>query len=165
MLPIRIQFYLDDFLIQSRSERLAHQDLATTIQVLEAHGFSVNLRKSHLELTMRIQHLGDIIDTIESKIYFSLDRLSSLRPLVRSVTSGDCVPLLSLSQLLGKMVSCIGIVPWSWLNCRALQWFLLPYQEHHLSSSHRAVLSAKVTQSLLWWVSLSYHHGEGIQGN
>lgn len=63
-LPIRVQFYLDDILIQSRSKALARKDLATTMQVLQDHGFSINHAKSHLEPSTRLLHLGAVIDTV-----------------------------------------------------------------------------------------------------
>ncbi|XP_034289304.1 uncharacterized protein LOC117675085 [Pantherophis guttatus] len=153
-LPIRMQFYLDDLLIQSTSVQAAHQDLATTLRVLREHGFSVNLAKSLLNPATRIQHLGAVIDSKESRVYLSQDRLSSLRSLVRSVTAGKGSSLASLSKLLGKMVSCIGIVPWAHLHCRHLQWFLLPYQKRQLGISPRVVrLPPKVLKSLQWWNS------------
>ncbi|XP_034272360.1 uncharacterized protein LOC117664969 [Pantherophis guttatus] len=153
-LPIRMQFYLDDLLIQSTSVERAHHDLDTTLWVLRSHGFSVNLAKSHLMPSTRIQHLGAIIDLKESRVYLSQDCLSSLRSLVRSVMAGKGSSLASLSQLLGKMVSCIGIVPWAHLHCRQLQWFLLPYQKRQLGTSLRIVrLPPKVLRSLQWWNS------------
>lgn len=59
-----------------------------------------------------------------------------------------------LSQLLGKMVLCIGIVPWAWLHCRALQWLLLLYQRTHQSTSAcKILIPPKVRLSLCWWSS------------
>lgn len=47
------------------------QDLETTIRVLRSHGFSINMVKSHLVPTTHIQHLGAVIDTVQSKVYLS----------------------------------------------------------------------------------------------
>lgn len=80
-LPVRVQFYLDDILIQSGSEPQARRDLAITIQVLQDHRFSINMAKSHLVPTNRLLHLGAVINTVESKVYLSQERQSSLREL------------------------------------------------------------------------------------
>lgn len=124
---IWVQFYLDDLLILSSSEDLARRDLNYILQVLRDHSFSINKPKSHLIPQTCIQHLGVIIDTVKSRVYLSPEHLASLRLLVRKERTGIPITLL-LSQLLGKMISCIGIVPWAHLHCRAQQWFLLPYQ-------------------------------------
>ncbi|XP_013917950.1 PREDICTED: calcineurin subunit B type 1 [Thamnophis sirtalis] len=59
--PVRIICYLDDILLMSVSRQRACQDLNATIHALQQHDFSVNLEKSHLEPTSRIQHLGSRI--------------------------------------------------------------------------------------------------------
>lgn len=50
-LPICIQCYLDDTLIQPASDPQAREDLRITIQVLQDNGFFLNTMKSHLSPT------------------------------------------------------------------------------------------------------------------
>lgn len=133
-LPVCIQFYLDDILIQSSSESRARQDLDTTIQVLQSHGFSVNHSKSHLIPTMRLLHLEAIIDTVESRIYLSPNRQSSLKDLAVRAQLDHASSLLLLCQLLGKMVSCFGITPWARLHSRALSGF--SFHSNELGAAH-----------------------------
>lgn len=128
-LPIRIQFYLDDILIQPSSISNAHQDLSTTIHVLQRHGFSINWAKSHLTPSTSLQHLGAVIDMIASTVSLSLDCQTSLRTLAQRCVTDHSSTVLGLSRVLGKMVSTFGIVPWSHLHSRELQWFLLPHQK------------------------------------
>lgn len=152
--PVQIQFYLDDILNQSSSESQAWQDLRVTIQVLHDHGFSVNRAKSHLIPKTCLLHLGAIIDMVASKVYLSLDRQASLKELVIHVLEDRTSFLFLLSQLLGKMVSCFGIIPWARLHNRALQWYLLPFQRSCQSTSLTCVVVLPVVLvSLSWWRS------------
>lgn len=104
------------------------QDSAIAIQVLQSHGFTLNEEKSLLRPTTRILHLEAVIDSVRGQVYLSSDRQASIKDLVTQILSQWSVPLLLLSQLLGKMISCIAIVPWARRHTRPLQWFLLPFQ-------------------------------------
>lgn len=112
---VRVQCYLDDILIQCSSPLRATENLQVTIQVLQDHGFSINFKKSHLALTNRLQHLGVVIDTIPCEVSLSQECQTSLQALENWILT-KAVPLALLSQLLGKMVSCISIVPWARLH-------------------------------------------------
>lgn len=72
-IPIRIQFYLDDILIQSSFMHAARSDLSTTSQILQSHGSSINWDKNHLTTSTSLQHLGVVIDTVASTVSLSLD--------------------------------------------------------------------------------------------
>ncbi|XP_060541827.1 uncharacterized protein LOC132710188 [Pantherophis guttatus] len=152
--PLRIQFYLDDILLQSSSLRAVRQDLATTIRIFQDHGFSVNWSKSHLVPTTCLQHLGAVINTVTSTVSLSVDRQTSLCSMALRCISERSSSLLGLSCLMGKMVSTYDIVPWSRLHSRELQWFLLPHQKNRSSTSLRRVsLPPAVISSLRWWTS------------
>ncbi|XP_039195028.1 uncharacterized protein LOC120306250 [Crotalus tigris] len=87
-------------------------------------------------------------------VYLSPDHQVSIRILVRHVQHDRVVPLITLSQLLGKMISCISIVPWARLHSRALQWFHLLFQRRKLTSSNRKVrVSPLILKCLHWWTS------------
>lgn len=62
------------------------------------------------------------------------------------------VPLVLLFQLLGKMISCLAIVPWVRLHSRPLQWLLLPSQRASLSNAIASIkVPLGVLRSLEWW--------------
>lgn len=86
------------------------QDLQTTIQTLQEHGFLVNFEKSHLVPTTHLLHLGEVIDTRLREVFLSQNLRDSLVDLVTQIQKERMVPVFLLSQLLGKMISCIAIV-------------------------------------------------------
>lgn len=149
--PIRLQCYLDDILIQSSSMVQAHSDLQLTIQTLQAHGFSINWEKCQLSLATSITHLEAVINTLRSEVFLSQDHRDSIRNLVSQVRALRRVPLLLLSQLLGKMISCLAIIPWAHCHTRALQWLLLPSQRSgRYNTGNRIRVPTRILQSLDW---------------
>ncbi|XP_058020134.1 uncharacterized protein LOC131188700 isoform X1 [Ahaetulla prasina] len=158
--PIRIQAYLDDILVQSVSHRQAIEDLRETILCLQTHGFSINMGKSHVIPTNRLLHLGAVIDTLKGQVFLSPDRLQSIKDLVVQIRSQRRVPLALLSSLLGKMISCIEVVPWARFHARPLQWFMLPFQRSGRDTSQFKVrVPGDVLMSLRWWKSRNMERG------
>ncbi|XP_039189596.1 kelch-like protein 14 isoform X2 [Crotalus tigris] len=159
--PIRIQCYRDDILIQASSFQAAQADLKLIIQVLQQHGFSVSFQKSQMVPSSRLLHLGAVIDTTNCMVYLSQERLVSIRD---QVYRDRTIPLVLLSQLLGKMVSCIAIGPWTRLHLRDLQWFLLPFQQVNASASNRQVrVPVHILRSLRWWFSQAVTKGSSFK--
>lgn len=153
-LPIRILFYLDDILILSQSKAQAHLDLHTVLQILQNQGFSINRAKSQLISSTHIQHRGAVIDIVKFKVYLTQDCQSSSIELASRFQAQCSASLLGLSYLLGKMVTSFGIIPWSRLHSRELQWLLLPFQWSCRSTSvTRITLPLAVLNSLDWWTS------------
>lgn len=82
--------------------------------------------------------------------FLSPECLSSLQELVTEVKGCRQMPLLCLSQFLGKMVSCFRIVPWTRLHSQSLQMFLLPQQKANRScSSHQVRVSPEVIHGVV----------------
>lgn len=80
--------------------------------------------------------------------------------MVEQVRSLKLVSLLLLSQLLGKMISYLAIVPWARLHTRALQWLLLPSQRSgHSNSLVKIRVPKQVICSLDWWTSVAMEKG------
>lgn len=66
---------------------------------------------------------------------------------------------MTLSSLLGLMVSCQDIIPWSRFHLRPLQAFLHPYSHLiEIKASLNLSLPVAVKNSLDWWLSLSRLH-------
>lgn len=148
--PVRVLCYLDDVLVLSSWDWATH-DMDLVLSAFQTHGFSINWDKSHLTPSTSIHHLGAIIDSTKGQVFLSLDRIRSIRDSVAQVLARRSLPLLTLSQLLGKLVSCYGIVPWAWRHSPPLQWLLLPFQHRGCASSTRKILVPPQVRLSLWW--------------
>lgn len=82
---IRLLCYLDDILVLSSSPQQAVVHVRLTLETQASHSFSVNLEKSHLVPTTRLQHLGTLINSVQGRVYLSQDRQDSLRALVSPI--------------------------------------------------------------------------------
>nr|XP_056700756.1 tetratricopeptide repeat protein 39A [Euleptes europaea] len=78
--------YLDDILIcvKSKEESLTHK--SKVVQILTDHGFLVNLEKSQLLPTQRLEHLGVIIDTYRNLICLPQDKITNIQSMTQSST-------------------------------------------------------------------------------
>lgn len=110
---ICIFLYLNDILIAASSFSQASDDVYNTMFSLRHHGFVVNWTKSYLTLCQRLIHLGLLMDTKSYQLFLS--------PSSRELPS---VNLVTLASLLGLMVSCKDVIPWSQFHLRLLQSFL-----------------------------------------
>lgn len=93
LMPVRLQAYQDDILVQASSLSRAQEDLNITIWTLRDHGFLVNCKMSHLTPNTMITHLGAIIDTKLGEVF-----LSQERPYKGSNSSDPAEPQDSLSH-------------------------------------------------------------------
>lgn len=127
-IPVRIQCYLNDNLIQGPSLSRAPEDVSTTIRMLQNHGFSVNFAKSHLVPTTGIQHLGAVIDTERCEVFLSQELTDSMVALVSKDSREAHSPSgTGIEAAGGEDGLCVSIVSWLWLHARPLQWLLLPF--------------------------------------
>ncbi|XP_060545617.1 uncharacterized protein LOC117663588 isoform X3 [Pantherophis guttatus] len=144
---------------------VAQQELQTVCNIITLHGFSINRIKNHLQPTTCITHLGALIDSVKGQVFLLHERQQDIRALVHRVLAQRQVTLLDLSQLLGKFISCISIVPWARRHSRQLQWFLLAAQWAGRITSHSMVmLPHKVRASLRCWTSGAIRNGCVFQG-
>lgn len=126
-LPIRIQCYLDDLLIQvswPQVEKKSKHDNPDPLgsRVLSQPGqmsFDTHDKAGALGGTHRHGNWTSLSLPGAPGQHQGLDS---------QIRADRIVQLELLSQLLGKMIPCITIVPWARFHARPLQWFLLPYQ-------------------------------------
>lgn len=126
----------------------------------------MNLLKSHLRPTTWILHLGtdsrsELSSRHHQRASFSVSGTLPQHNIIDlSNPLTPSIPVLLLSCLLRKMISCISIVPWARFPGQQLQWFMLPYQHSRRSNSTAHVpLLAKVRRSLCWWTSSALTKG------
>ena len=86
-LYIRIIVYLDDFLILGKTLEEAILSRDTVIYLLQNLGFVINLKKSVLHPTQRIQFLGMIIDSVEMTVSLPQEKVESISKRCQDILS------------------------------------------------------------------------------
>lgn len=140
--------YLDDILIAASSYPQALEHLHLTMSSLQRHGFVINLLKSSLIPCQKTIHLGLLVDTFSFQLFLSPDPRVKIIDTLLLVREAPSVQLGTLTALLGLMVSCQDVIPWSQFHLRPLQSFLRPY-------AHLIETKASKTLMLSSWVKLS----------
>lgn len=147
---VHVHPYLDDLLIRASSPSYVQRDIERVMQCLKEHGFLLNLKKSELTPTQRIQPLGMILDAQYMKIFQTRDWIKKPRGLAALVMMRSHCHLFILSMLLGLLNSEYGYPKWRRLHSRNLQWFLKPYQNQIASRVNVLPLPLEEKNSLCW---------------
>ena len=145
--------YLDDWLVRAPSEAVLKQHLHKTLQMLDTHGFLVNLKKSSLDPTPVISYLGFTIDTFLMKLSLSDQRTTNLQRAVQGLLQTDHCSVRKAMRILGMMTSSLEAVPWARAHFRMLQNCILTQWDKSRDSLERNInISLPVKKDLLWWL-------------
>ncbi|KAJ1202338.1 hypothetical protein NDU88_006138 [Pleurodeles waltl] len=146
--------YLNDWLIKAKSPELVSYHLQSTTQFLFDLGFSVNVPKSHLEPSQRLQFTGAVLDTTLNRAFPPPQRVQDIQELVPMFRNGAVVPALKVLCLLGLFASCILLVTHARWHMRALQWCLRRHWSQHKGDLEGAVkISRDAAVDLKWWIA------------
>lgn len=97
--------YLDDLLCIGRSKSECQHNVQRSMYLLQWLGFLINFSKSILEPSQSCQFLGFIIDSKDLVVRLPQDKASGLLDLIRQIRTKKDVKIVTLAQLVGKMVS------------------------------------------------------------
>ena len=102
-LSICLIIYLDDMLIMARSvqELIFHRD--TVIYLLQNLGFVLNLKKSVLEPSQKIEFLGMVIDSMKMEISLPQEKLVKRMSQCKQVAENKEITTIDLTKLIGKL--------------------------------------------------------------
>ena len=97
--------YLDDWLIKARSPLLVSHCLQRTCHLLHELGFSLNIPKSHLIPSQRLQYIGAILVTSITKAFPLPQRVQDILDMIPMFQPGARVQVRKVLRLLVLMAS------------------------------------------------------------
>ena len=162
-LNIRLIICLDDMLIMAKSvqELIFHRD--TVIYLLHNLGFALNLKKSVLEPSQKIEFSGMIIDSIKMEISLPQEKLVKLMSQCKQVAGSKEITVMDLTKLTRKLGSTTQAILPAELQVRYLQ--RLQIQALKLSKCYHAKvhLYNDAKDKLFWWIyNLRLYNGKSI---
>jgi hypothetical protein len=122
-----VQFlpYLDDCLLVSDSQDSLQVNIRLALSILQQAGFIINLKKSFLTPSQDLVFLGLRFRTDLGSVHLPEKKALIVAKSAEAFCQSSTVSALQCLQLLGSMVSCLQVVPFSRLRIRPLQMFLL----------------------------------------
>ena len=151
-LYIRLIIYLEDMLILAGStqELIFHRD--TVIYLLQNLIFVLNLKKSVLESSQKIEFLGMIIDSIKMEVSLPQEKLVKVMSQCEQVAGSKEITIMDLTKLIGKLGSTVQVIRPAELQGQYLQ--RLQIQALKLSKCYHAKvhLDKDAKDELFWWI-------------
>ena len=143
--------YLDDWLLSNRDRQLLIRQTALAVSETEGAGFIINREKSELTPSLRPVFLGALLDMTAGLVRPSMPRLETLELYVWDLLNRGAAPALFWLQMLGRMASCKGLVPFSMLNMRLIQICLQSQWNRSLPMSVEVTFPDALVPHLRWW--------------
>ena len=163
-LGVRIILYLDDMLIMAQCKHEIKVHLATTMELLCALGFIINMKKSVFTPVRSIEFLGFTVDSTAMTITLPQQKLSTLRKTASQLLRQEKVSARQLAQLLGMMVAAHPAILPAPLHYRALERAKRRALRDQLGYESQVRLDNGMVQDLKWWTtSAASFNGRPLQ--
>jgi len=151
-LNILIIIYLDDMLLLGRTREETVRAKDTVIYLLQHLGFVINLKKSVLEPTQKIEFLGLIVNSQDLSLSLTQEKLQKVKTRCLEMYKAETVSILELTKLIGLLCSTTQAVLPAQLQLRYLQKLQIKALQKNQCYHHQVVLDADSKQELMWWI-------------
>ncbi|XP_044148680.1 uncharacterized protein LOC122937730 isoform X2 [Bufo gargarizans] len=162
---VRLVIYLDDILIMHQDQQSLLQHLQWTSDLLTSLGFLLNLEKSCLTPSRRMEFLGFTVDSVAESLSLPAEKLRTIRKELRHALSTPSLSLRHLARIIGLLASSIQAVFPAPLHYRALQRLKIAHLRAGASFADAVILDQEAQEELRWWLSnLEAWNGRAIFG-
>ena len=151
---VKLQVYLDDWLIRADTPEQAQLHAQTTIRVLQFLGWIINFEKANLTPSQDFQFIGMQFNTRR----FTVAPLPKMRLKVQSVhqhwMTDPNITARDLHRLLGMLVVMASLVQRGWIRFRSVQWWATTaWCQRAGNWSDRIQVPQSVLSEMAWWSS------------
>ena len=157
-LGIRSILYLDDMLLLDQSEERLLRHLASTLKLVVSLGFLVNLKKSVLSPTRKLEFLGFLIDSSRMIISLPRDKVHAITQLSRSLSAREEVALRDLARIVGTMVAAHPAILPAPLHFRFLESAKSAALRQGLPYQAKVKMTQDMVEDLNWWIREANNH-------
>jgi len=98
-LNMRLIIFLDDILLMATTEKELFQGRDTLIFLLQSLGFLINIKKSQLNPTQKIQFLGVNIDSIKMEVSLPQEKLEKIHSQCQDILERKSLSLRELASI------------------------------------------------------------------
>ena len=146
--------YLDDWLGESPSRQIAHQESQELSSLCLSLGLLINWSKSDLIPTQEFLFLGALFNLEEGWIRPSQESFSNLCRITSRFLSRSSASAQAWQSLLGTLTSIEKFVPLGRLHMRPFQWHLSRHWNQSSQPQETQVpIPSEIKEALTWWTS------------
>ena len=103
--------YLDDILILGTSPKLLQSQVDSMLLDLEHAGMTVNRKKSILQPTQRLQHLGFVVDFVKGQLCVPKEKVKMVRKDLGKLVKLERISPRKMAAILGVVRSFLTVMP------------------------------------------------------
>ena len=148
---IRLIVYLDDILLMAPSVEQVLQHAASTLNLLEGLGFTVNYLKSVLVPCQLMEFLGSLVNSLNLSLSLPRDKIRIIQSKCQDLLNTPVTTVRELSKFLGLLSSSIQTVFPAPLHYRYLQQAKISVPRFCKSYEAAVHLDLESLQEVQWW--------------
>lgn len=149
-----ITSFIDDTLMCSKSVEDCVACLKDTVEILQNVGFCINVDKSVLVPTKRIEYLGNIIDSEAMTVTLPARRVKKIVESCSSLASRNKAKIREVARVVGMLVAAIPAVELGKLHYRILEKAKIVALKVGKGNFDKFMtISKEMKMELSWWIS------------
>lgn len=149
-----ITSFIDDTLMCSKSVEGCVACLKDTVEILQNVGFCINVDKSVLVPTTRIEYLGNIIDSEAMTVTLPARRVEKIVNSCSSLASRNKAKIREVARVVGLLVAAIPAVELGKLHYRILERAkIVALKVEKGNFDKHMTISKEMKMELSWWIS------------
>ena len=148
----RSTFYLDDTLLLGRNQDSIIRNTLTTLNILEALGFTIHPDKSILKPSTSIKYLGFILDSKNMKITLTEERKENIMNAIVDASKNRKITIRKFSSIIGLLVAAFPAVLYGPLHYRYMEKDKTENLKINLGKFDKyMIISDKSLEEMVWW--------------
>ena len=151
-LGVRMVVYLDDILLINQDPEILQREGKTLCHLLERLGFIVNMKKSVLVPSQKVEFLGMMVDTCAMQLSLPKAKVVKIRQQCSELVQQKRVTVRALAKLIGVLSSTMQAVLPAPLHYRELQMLKTRGLMYGKCYGAIVTLTPECLTELRWWM-------------
>ena len=146
-------YFLDDSFLLGATKEDCAQNISDTGNVLDWLGFILNLKKSIREPTQIMQHLGNIINTVDMLVYLPEEKKEKIIHLCKNLKNKRRTTIREVATVIGVLVASFQAVTFGRLFYRELEAAKIASLKHSKGNYDASIkITDAMKNDLNYWI-------------
>jgi hypothetical protein len=145
--------YIDDTFLQGETIEACNKNVKATATALIELGFVINIEKSVLQASKRIEFLGFILDSEKMTVSLTEQKITKIETLCKKCQKSKVLSIRECSKLIGTLVATFPAVPHGKLFYRQIENDKIKALKSAKGDFDREMKLSQVSkQDIKWWI-------------